>query len=234
MTKGPADTSEAPAHRLIDISPTLSARVAVWPGDTGFSRTENLSIAGGDNIDLSEIRTTVHVGAHTDAPSHYDPGGQTIEARPLNRYYGDCLVLTVSVAPGARIQPTDLPDAVRAATTLPGRVLLHTASYGNPDEFTTDFASLSPELVDFLADRQVSLVGIDTPSVDPYDDAELHSHTAIARRDLAILEGIVLTGVDDGRYILIALPLKLEGADASPVRAALVAARGTPHLPALR
>lgn len=223
MNDEPAPQRQPTPPRLIDISPTLSSRIAVWPGDTDFRRTENLSITGGDNIDLSEIRTTVHVGAHTDAPSHYVAGGATIEARPLDRYYGDCLVITVSVQAGARIQPRDLPETTRDASTLPGRVLLRTDSYRDPDQFTTDFASLSPALVDFLADRHVSLIGIDTPSVDPFDDTELHSHTAIARRDLAILEGIVLTGVTDGHYTLIALPLKIEGADASPVRAVLVA-----------
>ena len=209
---------------IIDISPTLSARVAVWTGDTPFSRTVNLSIAGGDNIDLSEIRSTVHVGAHTDAPSHYVAGGATIEARPLSRYCGECLVVTVAVGRGARIRPAELPASVRDAARLPGRVLLHTETFPDPDAFTTDFAALSPELVDHLADRGVLLVGIDTPSVDLYDDTVLLSHAAIARRDLSILEGVVLTGVQDGLYTLVALPLKIEGADASPVRAVLLPA----------
>jgi arylformamidase len=203
--------------RILDISPALSPRVAVWPGDTAYSRTENLSIAAGANIDLSEIRTTVHVGAHADAPSHYVGGGATIEQRPLERYLGPCQVVEVSVQRGARVVPGDVRVPIEAP-----RVLFRTATFPDPDAFSEDFAALSPALIDWLAGQGVVLVGLDTPSVDLFDDAVLLTHQAIARHDLAILEGVVLDGVAPGVYTLIALPLKLEGADASPVRAVLV------------
>jgi arylformamidase len=87
--------------------------------------------------------------------------------------------------------------------------------------FTTDFAALAPELVDWLHERGVRLVGIDTPSVDLFDDAELVSHARCLAHDMAILEGLRLDGVPEGRYELIALPLALAGFDASPVRAVL-------------
>jgi arylformamidase len=100
--------------------------------------------------------------------------------------------------------------------------LFKTGSFPNPDLWNGDFNSLSPSLIDWLAARGVKLVGIDTPSVDPADDQELASHQAIFRNDLAILEGIWLEGVAAGQYTLVAPPLKLEGADASPVRALLL------------
>ncbi|MCO4771403.1 MAG: cyclase family protein [Deltaproteobacteria bacterium] len=206
---------------LIDISPVLSSRIAVWPGDVAFSRSVNLAIDEGANIDLSAITTTVHVGAHTDAPNHYAAGGEGISVRDLDRYYGRCLVVRVSVDPGARILPRDLPTAVSRRESVPARVLFATGSFPDPDHFNEDFCSLSPELVVWLHDRGARLVGIDTPSVDPCHDATLASHTAIAARDMAILEGVVLTHVEPGEYTLIALPLRIEGADASPVRAAL-------------
>lgn len=203
--------------RLIDISPPLSARIAVWPGDTPFERTVNAAIADGANIDLSHIRTTLHVGAHADAPSHYAAAGEGIAARPLELYYGPCEVIAVSVSRGERIRPEHLPSPPAAA-----RVLFKTGTFPDPDDFNPDFASLSPELVDLLAEAGVRLVGLDTPSVDLADDTELLSHRAIARHDMAVLEGLLLDHVASGLYILIALPLKLEGADASPVRAALL------------
>ena len=204
--------------RLIDISPVLSPRIAVWPGDTPYRRTVNVAIADGANIDLSEVTTTVHVGAHTDAPNHYAANGQGIHERPLDLYYGPCEVIAVSVGRNERITPAHLP----VRSDLPARVLFHTGTFPDPDRFNEDFAALSPELVDHLAAGGVRLVGIDTPSIDLCADAELLSHKAVARHDLAILEGIVLTHVRPGRYTLVALPLALEGADASPVRAALV------------
>jgi arylformamidase len=113
--------------------------------------------------------------------------------------------------------PRDVKDEVRAP-----RVLFSTGTFPDPNAFSTDFASLSPELVDDLHGKGVVLVGIDTPSVDPFDDKELLAHRALFRRDMANLEGLVLSHVAPGLYTLVALPLRIEGADASPVRAALI------------
>ncbi len=201
---------------LIDISPVLHPGTAVWPGDVPLSRKVALSIARGDNLELSSITTTVHVGAHADAPSHYVGHGEDIASRSLDRYYGPCQVIRVDVARGARV----LPEHVRDEVVTP-RVLVHTGSFVDPDRFDTDFSALSPELVHWLAARGVVLVGIDTPSVDLFDSKDLPTHHALAATDMAVLEGVVLGHVRPGRYTLIALPLRLRDADASPVRAAL-------------
>ena len=200
-----------------DISPEISEWTAVFPGDKPYRRTVALDFAGGANLVLSSIETTVHIGAHADAPNHYHPDGVTIEARPLDRYYGACQVLSIEAPRGKRILPGDL----RGRPITAPRVLLRTRSFPNPDKWNGDFNSLSPELIELLAREGVKLVGIDTPSVDPADDKILESHQAIFRHDLAILEGLVLDHVPDGEYTLIALPLKIKGADASPVRAVL-------------
>ena len=203
--------------RIHDISPLVSPRIAVWPGDVGFSREIACSIDAGDNIDLSAIRTTVHLGAHTDAPSHYLKGGVGIAQRPLELYCGPCQVVTVTTAQGARVMPGDFQAQISAP-----RVIFRTDSFIDPDVFNEDFCSLSPELIDVLSAQGVRLVGIDTPSIDPFSPKDLPSHGAVAKNDMAILEGVVLTQVPDGVYTLVALPLKLEAADASPVRAVLI------------
>jgi arylformamidase len=100
-------------------------------------------------------------------------------------------------------------------------VLLRTGTFPDPRNFNEDFASLSAELVDWLHGIGVITVGIDTPSVDPFHDKILEAHHAMARHDMANLEGLVLDDVPEGRYELIALPLRLAGADGSPVRAVL-------------
>lgn len=203
--------------RILDISPIVSPRLAVWPGDVPYRRDVTCAIADGANLDLSSVTSTVHLGAHVDAPSHYAADGVGIAARPLDRYLGRCQVVTVQVALGCRIVPADVPSPIAAA-----RVLFRTGTFPDPERWNTDFASLSPELVHALADQGVVLVGIDTPSIDLQHDKALLSHTAVFQRDLAVLEGIVLDGVPDGVYTLVALPLRLEGADASPVRAVLI------------
>ncbi len=122
---------------------------------------------------------------------------------------------------GGRIRPGDVGVEIRTP-----RILFHTDSFPDPDHFNTDFVSLSEELVEWLHARGVQLVGIDTPSIDLCEDKVLESHQAVARHDMAILEGVVLGDVPDGAYTLVALPLKIEGADASPVRAVLLEGLG--------
>ena len=200
----------------IDISPVLRPGIAVFPGDTPFHRNINMSFKDGQHLDLSDVKTTLHVGAHTDAPSHYHGDGKTIEHRNLSLYMGDCQVIEVQGNP-ARIQPQDLKVEITAP-----RVLFKTNSFPDPDHWNDDFSALSAELIHFLKSKNVVLVGIDTPSVDPATDKTLASHKAIFESDMAILEGIILTHVNPGRYQLIALPLRIEGGDASPVRAILL------------
>ena len=204
--------------KFYDISPLLSERTAVFPGDQAFERKVAMDFARGDPLALSSILSTVHLGAHTDAPSHYHRDGESIDQRGLHYYLGACQVVTISLPRGERILPEHLNGvAIRAP-----RVLFKTGSFPNPDSWNADFNSLSPELVDWLAVKGGLLVGLDTPSVDPADSKALESHQAIYRGNMAILEGVVLEGVPDGVYTLIALPLKIEGGDASPVRAILV------------
>lgn len=203
---------------IYDISPVISPATAVWPGDVAFSRTMACAIADGANIDLSSIRTTVHVGAHTDAPNHYVRDGADIASRDLDLYYGRCQVVSVDIARNERVLPAHVPTSITAP-----RVLFRTGTFPDPDHFSTDFAALSPELVHWLASLGVRLVGLDTPSVDPFSSKALESHQAIASHDMAILEGVVLhPTIPDGHYILSALPLRIAEADASPVRAVLI------------
>ena len=200
-----------------DISPILSERIGVFPGDVPFSRNISHDMARGDHLGLSSVTTTLHVGAHADAPSHYVAAGQDIAQRSLEPYYGPCQVMEVKSSAGARILPEDLTSEVTAP-----RVLLKTDSFPDPEAWNADFSSCSPGLVEFLHEAGVILLGIDTPSVDPQDDRELLSHAAVAERNLSLLEGLVLGGVQAGTYLLAAFPLRLEGADASPVRAVLM------------
>jgi arylformamidase len=201
---------------LYDITPVVTAALAVWPGDTPLSREILADLTRGDNITLSTLRATVHLGAHADAPSHYGRDAASIDARPLDLYLGRCRVVRIPTRGGARIPPSAVPTSLRAE-----RVLIATGSYPDPDVFDESFAALDPATVDLLHERGARLVGIDTPSVDPFSAKELAAHARFLAHDMAILEGLVLAHVPEGEYELIALPLKLQGFDASPVRAIL-------------
>jgi arylformamidase len=201
---------------LIDISPALSPSIAVFPGDSPLTREVLLDLRNDDNLTLSTLRSTVHIGSHLDAPSHYDAEGDTIDAVDLQRCIGPCDVMRIDVERGGQIEIDDLPRKPSSE-----RLLLATGTHPDPDQWGGDFAGLSPRLIEHLAGLGVKLIGVDTPSVDVATSKELPSHDACRRHDVLILEGLVLDEVDEGGYELIALPLKLTGFDASPVRAVL-------------
>jgi arylformamidase len=201
---------------IFDITPPVTPRLAVWPGDTPPARELLCDLRRGDAITLSTLRATVHLGAHADAPSHYGVDAPAIEARDLDYYLGPCQVVRVAVPRHSRIRPADLPGPITAE-----RVLFAIGTFADPEKFSEDFAALSPELVEELHGRGVKLVGIDTPSVDLFASKDLPAHKTFLKHDMAILEGLALGGVPEGVYELIALPLKLAGFDASPVRAVL-------------
>ncbi|MDA1008603.1 MAG: cyclase family protein [Planctomycetota bacterium] len=212
-------------HELVDISPLLSRLIAVFPGDTMYSREVLMDHARGDNITLSTLRTTVHVGAHADAPSHYRANASTIDEQPIDLYVGPCDLIDLDrpKAVGTDGWRAGL-DQLRGEVKSP-RVLLRTNSFQNPNEWSADFLALDPALIDHLADRGVRLIGVDTPSVDPSTSKTLPTHARCFERGVSIIEGLTLTGVrataQGGCWELIALPLKLQGCDGSPVRAVL-------------
>jgi arylformamidase len=201
---------------IYDISPPLSPDLAVWPGDTPLSREVLCDMTRGDNITLSTLHGTVHLGAHADAPSHYDADGPSIEQRSLDYYLGPCEIIRVDQARDGLILRQD----VRLRFRHP-RVLLATGSFTSGLPFQENFWALDPATVDYLHECGVRLIGIDTPSVDPFSSKDLPAHNRFRAHDMAILEGLVLGDVPAGEYELIALPLKLVGFDASPVRAVL-------------
>ncbi|MCO5143693.1 MAG: cyclase family protein [Oligoflexia bacterium] len=202
--------------KIFDISPIIAKETAVFPGDKEFSRSVALSFSNGNHLELSSIETTLHIGAHTDAPSHYHKDGLDIASVNLERYIGPCQVIELSIDPSKRITKADFKDKVLAK-----KVLFKTMSFPNPYKWSTPFNSIDSDLIHWLSDQEVHLIGIDTPSVDPHDSKTLEAHQAIYTRNMSILEGIDLSQVNAGLYELISLPLKIKNADASPVRAIL-------------
>jgi arylformamidase len=203
--------------KVYDISPLISEKLAVFPGDKSFQKKIAMSFEQGDHLMLSSILTTVHLGAHADAPNHYHEQGVAIAERSLDFYLGPCQLMTVS----SHSSSIEL-DALTKHNILTPRILFRTNSFSDPQKWHSHFMSVSPAVIKYLAEKKVRLIGIDTPSIDPADSKHLLAHKEIFVHDMAILEGLVFTDVPDGIYFLIALPLKLEGLDASPVRAVLL------------
>lgn len=207
--------------RLWDISPAIGPGFPVFPGDTPFAQRWTWVLDGNCPVNVSEITLSPHTGAHTDAPLHYAPDGAAMADVPLDAYLGRCRVVHALTA-GPMVEPQHIADALDdAPSALPPRVLIRTAPRAAVREWDPHFTALAPRTIDLLHDRGVTLVGVDTPSLDPADSKTLDSHQRVRAHRMAILEGLVLDEVPPGDYELIALPLKLAGCDASPVRAVL-------------
>jgi arylformamidase len=202
---------------LYDISQTLRNDLPVWPGDTAFELRRTWAMGPGIPINVSSLTLSTHSGSHADAPFHYDADGIAIDAVDPSIYLGPAQVVDARTADGLVTDAHVLPQ-LAAGTT---RVLIRTYQHAPQEAWDAGFAAIDAALVEELADHGVRLIGVDTPSLDPQTSKTMAAHRAVARRGLAILEGLVLDAVPFGIYELIALPLKIAGADSSPVRAVL-------------
>ena len=201
---------------LYDISPTVGPDAPLFPGDHPYALRWTARIAGGSSVNLSAMELSPHVGAHADAPLHYADGAASIEAVDLLPYLGPCRVIhAIGCGPLVRVEHLQ-----RAERGLPPRVLVRTCLRA-ATAWDPGFTAYDPRALQWLGERGVRLAGIDTPSVDPADSKGLDAHHTLLRLDMRVLENLVLDDVPEGDYELIALPLKLAGACASPVRAVL-------------
>ncbi len=202
---------------LWDISPPVHAGSPVFPGDAAYRQVWAATITPDCPVNVSTLTLSPHTGAHADAPLHYDAQGAAVGALSLRPYLGRCRVVhAIGCGPLVRWE-----HIAHALTDLPPRVLVRTCAKAPVDRWDPALTAYAADTVERLADLGVRLIGIDTASIDPADSKTLDSHHVIRRRDVRVLENLVLDEVPEGDYELIALPLKLTTADASPVRAVL-------------
>lgn len=203
---------------IFDVTRTISPTLAVWPGDTPFSVQPVSKVSAGESANVTTLTLSSHTGTHVDAPYHLTDGGLTLDRLSLTPYIGPATVVRVQRGAGPLL-PEDFPNLHWERVE---RLLIHSEASAWPiDRFMAEYVYPSPELVDFLAEHGIVLFGTDTPSVDHPDSISLPGHHSLLSRGVAILENLLLTGVPDGQYELIALPLKIQGGDGSPVRAIL-------------
>jgi arylformamidase len=209
-----APAAEQP-RQIWDISPPVDEQAAVFPGDAAYSQKLHFSLSPGCPVNVNTLTFSPHTGAHADAPMHYATGEPAIGAVDLLPYLGRCRVIHCLDC-GPLVEPHHIADALDG---LPPRVLLRTSRAAS--QSWASFTAIAPATLALLATKNIALVGIDTPSVDPSTSQDLPSHHLLLKHDLRVLENLVLDDVPAGDYELIALPLKLTHADASPVRAVL-------------
>ena len=201
--------------KIWDISPAVDERSEVFPGDTAYSQQLHFSLSPDCPVNLNRITLSPHTGAHADAPLHYANGEAAIGAVDLQPFLGPCRVIHCRNG-GPLVEPAHLAHALQ---NLPARVLLRTARAAS--QSWASFSALALATLTLLATKNIELIGIDTPSVDKAASQDLPCLHLLLRHGLRVLENLVLDDVPEGDYELIALPLKLMRADATPVRATL-------------
>ena len=207
---------------IIDLSPTVSPDLPVWPGDPAVRITRVASLDAGDGFNLSELALSAHTGTHVDAPAHYLPDGAGVDALPLDALAGPALVVETGDANG-------ITADLLASLPIPAgteRLLFRTRNSLRrllaSSEFHTDFVAVTSDGADWLVKRGVRLVGIDYFSIAPWDDL-VPTHQTLLRAGVVIVEGLNLADVSPGTYEFVCLPLKLKDADGAPARAILIA-----------
>jgi arylformamidase len=202
----------------IDITRPLHGEMPVWPGDPPFELDWAARISVGDPVNVAAVRTGVHAGTHVDAPYHVlEKGGRIDEVSP-EVFIGPAVVMDVR---GRYPIDRDQFERILEGASRPERILLRTGAWRTDDEFPTAFPCPTVEAAELIATAGVRLLGTDAPSVDPPDSEGLPVHRALLSSGVCILENLLLDDVEAGEYDLIALPLRLREADASPVRAVL-------------
>ncbi|ETP68328.1 kynurenine formamidase [Planococcus glaciei] len=201
--------------KIYDISMELSGQTPEWPGDIPFQYELAATIEQSGSVNVGKVVTSTHIGTHVDAPFHYDDDGIKISELPL-----DCYLTTAQVADvrgKTEITGSDLPAVEKGVTAI----LLKTDTWKDRTKFPETWPLFDPSIAEWMTENGIKLLGVDVPSVDTEHSKDLPMHMAMNRHNRFILEGIVLDEVPAGVYQLAALPLKIKGADGSPVRAVL-------------
>lgn len=203
--------------KIHDISMLLNQNVAEWPGDTPFQFHIKWTKEQSGSVNVGQITTSTHIGTHIDAPFHFDENGKKVHELPLENYIVDAIVIDVS---GSEVISRELLKG--KVTGEAKAVLFRTNAWQQRDVFPEAIPAFDADIVDWMVENELSLFGVDLPSVDAITSKDLPMHHALGTAGRYILEGLILDDLKEATYQLIALPLKIEGADGSPVRAVLI------------
>jgi arylformamidase len=204
------------SEKWIDISQPLREDIAHWPGDTPFSYEVVFRKSETGSVNIGKMVTSLHTGTHIDAPFHFLDNGTRVTDLDINIFIGPCLVIDVS-----QHELIDVEVLKKFEIKGSKRILLRTSVRRDLTVFPKKIPLLTLEAIDYLKSQDITLIGIDLPSVDQIDSKELPIHHRIYKHGIYILENVLLDHIKPGKYELSALPLPIEHADGSLVRAAV-------------
>lgn len=205
--------------KIIDITHPIKDGMIVYPNNAEVFVESFAKISEGASSNLSKITLGTHTATHVDAPLHVFDGKEKLEDLPLEAFIGKCKVVDVTHRQlGELVEVDDLGNVEKG-----DRMLVKTKnSEKGMSEFYDDFVALSGDAADFLADKDISLFGIDYLSVKQRGSNDNRAHTSLLSKKIPIIEGLNLKDVEEGEYELVCLPLKIENVEGGPVRAVLI------------
>jgi arylformamidase len=207
--------------RIYDISLPISEALPVWPGDPPIRITQVSHLERGDEATLTHVDMGAHTGTHVDAPAHFVAHGLTVDALDLGTLVGPAQVVHALEADALSA------NVLRELDIQPGsvRILFRTRNSERWAQgevgFHQEFVAITEDGAAWLAAHGVRLVGIDYLSVASFVEPAA-THRRLLRAGVIALEGLNLSDVGAGEYLLICLPLRIVGAEGAPARAILI------------
>lgn len=201
--------------KIIDISLPIYPGMIRYPGNPSVE----FKTVRGKSSTLTEFSLGTHTGTHVDAQSHVFETGRSVDKIKLETLIGSCRVLDFS-----RAQTSITVKELRSKRIQLGeRILLKTSnSKRGFKKFYSDYIFVDGDASEYLAERGVTLVGIDALSIKQRGSNDHRPHTVLLKKNVVIVEGLNLRGVSAGRYLLIVMPLNLQGLDGAPARVVLM------------
>lgn len=205
-------------RRIYDISMGVREGMITWPGDAPVKIQRVKSMSRGDRLNLSRLEMSAHTGTHMDAPIHFVDGAGGIDTISPTLMIGPALVVEM---PGVKmIGENDLKNA----HIPPGvhRLILKTDNVDllGKSVFNESYSCIAPDGARSLVDMGVRLIGVDYLSVAEFGRGD-EVHRIFLTQGVVIVEGLDLRGVPAGMYHMVALPVKISGADGAPARVVL-------------
>jgi len=205
--------------KIYDITAAISENLPIFGGGKRPEIKDLLELEKGDACNFSAVTLTTHTGTHIDTPLHFIKGGDGNDTISLDHFYGKAKVFTIKTdkhITADDLKPLDIEEG--------DIVLINTgqSKYMSAGEFKEDFIAFTKEAAEYLVSKKIKTIGIDYLSIDPYNEPGYPAHMTLLGNNIAAIEGVVLTDVPDGEYILSALPLKFPKGNGSPVRAVLI------------
>lgn len=206
--------------RIHDVSMPVRAGGLVYPGNPEIMIEPQQAISRGAGANVSRISFGSHTATHVDAAKHFFDNGETVDKVPLDRLIGRALLIAVDDS----LSSVTARDLERHDLKGNTRILVRTRNSSFPDdvEFHRDYTYMAPDAAEYLVGRGIDLVGVDYLSIEQFHSGHHRTHRTLLERNVVIVEGLRLSGIEPGEYDFVCLPLRLEGLDGAPARAVLI------------